>query len=196
MTAATGGAGLAEISPSITSNAKEDKGISALAIALERINEAAKTLAESLDLSNLGLKEFPPKIAPLPFLKTLDISNNEISCLPTRFESFFEHIKEINLSNNSLTNIPDWFQKLENLIHLNLTGNKITKVSKIFSKMTGLSYLGLSNNPIKKIPINAFESARLLVDLRDTSLKKSDYPIIDSKLKYNLPISIFLFTDS
>ena len=50
--------------------------------ALERIEEAARTGATELGLSDLGLTTLPDSLAQLQSLQTLNVGNNQLTALP------------------------------------------------------------------------------------------------------------------
>jgi len=57
------------------------KGIT-LKKAVRRIDQAAKEKLTELDLSGIGLEELPPEIGKYTHLTGLNLSNNQITCIP------------------------------------------------------------------------------------------------------------------
>jgi len=96
-----------------------------------------------------------------------NLSQHDIDILFNEFENnktFGERLKDLNINNVGLTEIPDSIGKLTNLITLNLSFNKISKVSTELSKLTKLDVLGLSYNEITNLP-DCFANLRRLRDI-------------------------------
>ena len=79
----------------------------------------------------------------------LDMSNNQLSHLPTEIFSFSKY-RHISLANNSLTSLPnEAFSKQENLQHLDLSGNLLDSSElkpTLFAETPKLLELYLHNN--------------------------------------------------
>lgn len=69
---------------------------------------------------------------------------------PEVFE--MEHLVELNLSNNQLTDIPDSIANLRNLTHLILSNNNLTSLPKSIARLKNLTSLHLSHNRIRTLP--------------------------------------------
>lgn len=98
-------------------------------------NSRIKTVDDKfLNLINLeylglscGLKEIPEVILRMCWLKELDLSNNFITDLPSGLNNLFE-LKSLNLNDNKIKNVNvDNLKDLKNLTNLNLGNNK-TKI--------------------------------------------------------------------
>src|SRR5690349_13016088 len=74
-------------------------------IALQRIEEARLTNAETLYLDGLHLTELPPEIGQLGELRVLILSANELSTLPPEIGQL-RNLQELNLSINSFSSLP------------------------------------------------------------------------------------------
>lgn len=115
--------------------------------------------------------------------------NLEDSELEDRLSSIFNKIivtkiQKIDISNNSISNIPEILKLFPNLTYLNLSGNKIQNISSL-SNLKNLEILILSNNQILNISDNLYSLKKLhILDLSYNRL------IVNSALiksfKYNL----------
>lgn len=96
--------------------------------ALEKIALAKKNKSSLLNLSGMFLEKIPAEVFELDFLTNL------------------------NLKNNSITEIPDEISKLVNLKVAYLNSNKIEVLSKELFKLKQLTVLDLANNNIQELP--------------------------------------------
>lgn len=83
-------------------------------------------------------------------LKELDLSNKNITEIPPEI-SYLQKLSYINLSNNQIKDFTE-LTKLQNLVILNLDKNLIKDIPMEIGTMYKLKILSLMNNPIKKIP--------------------------------------------
>ncbi|WP_373496710.1 COR domain-containing protein [Aquiflexum sp.] len=140
-----------------------------LKIALKRIQDAKKSNAEALNLSNLYLIEIPSEISNLPQLTQLNLANNNLTeikgldALTQLTALSFEHnqITEIKgleafieltwltFENNRITEIKG-LDALSQLTHLNLANNRITEL-KGLDALSQLTDLYLWNNHLTEI---------------------------------------------
>jgi Leucine-rich repeat (LRR) protein len=86
----------------------------------------------------------------------------------------FKNLIELDLTNNSIEQIPSWVQKLTNLQILILRGNKLNEVSEFVFYLPSLKELDLWGNSISTFSI--------------------DHPITETRLEY-LNLSMNKFTD-
>ena len=84
-------------------------------------------------------------------LKELDLANNKITEIPKEIGMLI-NLEELELSYNKITKIPDTMGKLINLQYLSLFGNKIVDLPETFGNLINLQVLNLRNNEIIKIP--------------------------------------------
>ena len=66
--------------------------------------------------------------------------------------------RELDLSGQKLTEIPEAISKLTNLTRLYLSNNQITEIPEAITKLTNLTQLDLSGNKITKIPLEILNS--------------------------------------
>ena len=132
---------------------------------IERIEEAKRTHAAELDLSNFGLTDFPLEILELTNLEYLDLDGNAILALPEGIGNL-TNLSYLDLDNNLLETLPESIGNLTNLEYLNLAGNKIAALPEGIGNLTNLSTLDLDNNPLETLP----ESIGNLTNLTSLSL--------------------------
>ena len=121
------------------------------AIAQERIEEARRTEAKVLDLSNLGLMRLPGELGRLPALQQLNLSNNQLTGLPPEVERL-QALWALNLSNNQLTGLPPEVERLQALWALNLSNNQLTGLPPEVERLQALGVLSLQDNQLTGLP--------------------------------------------
>jgi Leucine-rich repeat (LRR) protein len=92
------------------------------AIARRRIAWAARTGAESLNLSSMKLVKLPSTIGTLTRLHILHLWHNQLTSLPLQIGRCAQ-LKELYLSDNQLASLPDSLLHLTQLRRLYLHGN-------------------------------------------------------------------------
>lgn len=102
----------------------------------------------------------PPSPPSSP--KTQHLFHNYYLRLPTTIQ----HITELDLSKNKLTQLPTEIQQLNNLKILNLTCNEFHSVPKEIYSLKQLQVLSLSQNKIKVIPTELPDELSNLVTLK------------------------------
>ncbi|XP_035387696.1 leucine-rich repeat serine/threonine-protein kinase 1 isoform X1 [Electrophorus electricus] len=104
----------------------------------------------SLNVSSNNLGHFPdPWACPLKICKA---ANNQIRSLPDTISIFWRtHLKEVDFSENALTELPSYIFELEAIISLKLCGNQIaTLPAPTKWKCSQLRTLDLSRNQLGK----------------------------------------------
>ncbi|KAL5173610.1 Receptor-like protein 34 [Glycine soja] len=102
----------------------------------------------SLDLSSMGLTEFPKLSGKVPILESLYLSNNK---LKGRVPNWFHEISlyELDLSHNLLTQSLDQFSWNQQLGYLDLSFNSITgDFSSSICNASAIEILNLSHNKL------------------------------------------------
>ncbi|TXT57277.1 MAG: hypothetical protein BAJALOKI2v1_490002 [Promethearchaeota archaeon] len=116
----------------------------------------------------------PQEIGELEFLRTLEISENDIKSLPKSVQNLTQlreinlklnkiqkfplsitktkSIEKINFSFNFIDTIPQKIEDLEKIEYLNLKHNQIEKIPSELGQLGNLKFLDLSYNEIKYIP--------------------------------------------
>ena len=95
------------------------------------------------------LTSLPSEMAQLINLKSLDLSNNEISSLSQIW--FSKKMKTLNLGYNRISIIPSGIGLLTQLVDLNLTQNQISALPIEIFDLTNLTMLGLANNKLEEL---------------------------------------------
>ncbi|WP_034058880.1 COR domain-containing protein [Lacinutrix jangbogonensis] len=138
-------------------------GLQKLFISLEKIDLSSNKLEtlrvdfssfdklKEADLSNNGICKFPKSLL-LVNLKHLNLSSNSIENLPDDINNL-KSIRHLDLSYNNITDLPEEICELTELRYLNLTGNNIITLPKSFAKLKKLQDLNLSGNPIGDVPV-------------------------------------------
>jgi len=104
---------------------------------------------EVLDLSSLGLTEFPKLSRKVPVLKFLILSNNKLKGKVPNWLHEIDSLLVVILSQNFLTTTVDQFSRNYNLIQLDLSYNLLTGgISSSICNASSLAFLDLSNNQL------------------------------------------------
>ena len=107
-----------------------------------------------LQLRNNKITDLPSELLTMPKLKHLDVSFNRISSLPEVLlqHTISECLIELNLSNNMLAALPDYF-RYSTLQNLDISCNKLQTVPVCILHMRRLHTLCLSGNiGLQQIP--------------------------------------------
>ena len=112
-----------------------------------------------LDLSNLGLNEFPPGLEYLDSLENLNLQSNNIVQLPDWIDAF-KDLKKLNVSKNQIKNIPNSLQNLPNLIYVDFSYNQITTLEFELFQSKSIQFCDLSLNPIKTVKDKFWNSVK------------------------------------
>lgn len=81
----------------------------------------------------------------------LNLSENKLTNLPEWFGRL-ENVAAIDLSENHFSDLPFWIKRLEKLEYLNLSNNQFAKVPDAIQSLTRLIRLNFSNNQIQALP--------------------------------------------
>jgi hypothetical protein len=142
--------------------------------------EKNKDIVGILDLSNSELNKTPKKINKLPYLRTLNMSNNVISKItPPLYNSY--RIENLDLSYNKLSFLPKDLEKMYSLTRLDLSHNKINDIQLSFFHLRKLKHLDLSDNKLKELP--KIFNGRYLEYLYLDNNKIEELPSIISRMK-------------
>ncbi|MBA4062951.1 MAG: serine/threonine protein kinase [Isosphaera sp.] len=122
-----------------------------LEVAEERIAEARRAEATSLNLSWLGLTEVPESVGDLPRLTRLDLAGNRLTALPAAVGDL-ARLETLELRGNRLTAVPDAVRRLARLARLNLSHNQLSALPPFLLDLPQLQVLHLHNNPALGLP--------------------------------------------
>ncbi|MEG4290864.1 COR domain-containing protein [Microcoleus sp. C2C3] len=120
--------------------------------ARQRIEEARREGARTLDLSYMELTELPEAIASLTQLQHFDLSRNELTELPDAIASLTQ-LQQLDLSDNQLMELPEAIGSLTQLKLLNLNDNKLTSLPNCLGNLNKLEKIQLSSNQLDEIPL-------------------------------------------
>jgi Leucine-rich repeat (LRR) protein/GTPase SAR1 family protein len=144
----------------------------AYVIAKQKIEQARRTEASELSLTDLRLKTVPPELWDLTNLKALWLNGNDLTEL-SRDVSHLSKLKHLVLATNKLTSLPNEICELERLQVLTLGGNSLTNLPTDFSNLSNLVKLSLSGSRFGRIP-KEIQSLSKLKSLRMNGVGLTD----------------------
>ncbi len=107
---------------------------------------------QSISLNGSDLSVLPCSIADLDSLTCLDLTNaGDLGILPRQICDL-QCLKELRLSSNHLSSLPEALGLLDNLVLLVASHNEIQKLPCSVGKLRQLKQLDLSNNQIRYLP--------------------------------------------
>ena len=112
-----------------------------------------------LNVYDVIITELPPHgFTLLPNLEVLNLSNNQLTCLPEGL-GYLPKLTRLDLSGNVLTHLPEkegqlFLGDLPKLTYLNLYHNQLTYLPECMGEYTTLHYLYIRNNPLQYIPFS------------------------------------------
>jgi Leucine-rich repeat (LRR) protein len=130
---------------------------------------------ESLTLVTTKITQFPKEVFELPHLKYLSLKNNRIKEIPILtkktninililnknyisnldfLECNFENLEYLDLGNNLLKAIPNYFESLKKIKRLNLENNQINEIPYILTNLKNLDHLSIDNNQFNQDQLN------------------------------------------
>lgn len=111
--------------------------------AQERLRACQEDKSPTLDLSELGLTELPPGLERLTFLKTIDLSFNQLTVFPA---SLSKTLERFYLHNNLIETLPECeFRKLKTL---SLYNNRLREIPELFFRgFNRRTVINMEGNP-------------------------------------------------
>ncbi|WVY89925.1 hypothetical protein V8G54_035439 [Vigna mungo] len=128
---------------------------------------------EVLYLSSLGLTEFPKLAGKVPMLADLDLSNNKLNGIVSKWLHEMDSLNYLNLSQNLLSTPVKKFSRNHNLKFLDLSFNLLTgDISSSICNVSSLNVLVLSHNKLVGVipPCLANLSSLSVLDLQRNKL--------------------------
>eukprot|EP01127_Copromyxa_protea_P016243 TRINITY_DN4797_c0_g1_i3.p1 TRINITY_DN4797_c0_g1~~TRINITY_DN4797_c0_g1_i3.p1 ORF type:complete len:1066 (+),score=216.78 TRINITY_DN4797_c0_g1_i3:909-4106(+) len=117
------------------------------------VEMASLVALTSLDVSNNNLSIVPSSFALLVGLRSLNLSNNRLKEFwEKKSLSLLKNLKEIDISNNVITSFSESIGDLAGLTTLCAHHNKLSTIPQGFSRLTSLQVLDLSYNEFKVVP--------------------------------------------
>ncbi|CAL8091818.1 unnamed protein product [Orchesella dallaii] len=115
-------------------------------------------------LSKAKLHEFPPELAKITnALRNIDLSDNKITIIPQNISAFV-NLKHLNLSFNQIEVVPDQIGQLAKLETLSLSNNRIKTVPSTIAHLQKLRDANLGSNAFTSFP-TVFSSLKFLTVL-------------------------------
>lgn len=129
---------------------------------LSNLPEALKHLTQlrTLNLSNNQLTELPEWLGELKHLRSLNLFNNQLTTLPKTLSNLAQ-LEELNIAGNRLSDLPETLFRLSQLQNLNISSNRLTELTPGFEKLKCLRALNLSNNQLMVNPQSLSHVCRL-----------------------------------
>lgn len=130
---------------------------------LDRIEECEKFGQFDLDISHLGIVEWPPELLILPRVRNLKAHGNKLSMLPN-IASSFKQLETLNISRNHLLTLDRIeFNLLSFLKHLDISRNQLSSLPALLVKLPLLTTLLCDQNRLTSFPDNMHELRNLKV---------------------------------
>ncbi|GMF29485.1 unnamed protein product [Phytophthora lilii] len=107
--------------------------------------------AKVLNMSGLDAWKLSSRIWNLQFLKTLVLSHNCLTRIPSGIQDLI-HLEELDVSHNQLTRLPSCLQTTTTLTAIRASHNSIQAFSPKLWKLREIRYLDLSHNRLKELP--------------------------------------------
>ena len=116
-------------------------------------------------------------------IKELDLYNNQLTQLPSEIGQLTQ-LTELYLSSNKLTQLPSEIGQLTQLTYLSLSDNQLTQLPTEIGQLTRLNYLYLCNNQLTQLPSEIGNLAQLTtLDLQGNPIENTLNPIIQRFLQ-------------
>ena len=119
------------------------------------IMKSFPTTLKNLKITGINLKYFDKRILALSHLVVLEITDNSISTIPETFHTM-PNLKELNLSNNKIKSLPIRFfhcSTVKSLLLLDLSGNQLKVLPNAISNLSKLITLNMANNELTKVGV-------------------------------------------
>ncbi len=141
--------------------------------AIEKIKAAIEESKDSLDLSNLDLREIPIELKSALDLKRINLGFNKIEVLPDWFSEFI-HLETLDFRGNKLSKLIPDLRKLVNLTSINLRNNLFEEIPIELRELNKLFFVSFSSNQINVVPEWFFKIPSVIID---------DNPITDPPIE-------------
>jgi len=116
-----------------------------------RIQLCRERRASAIDLSDLGLSQFPDEIKDMKHLRSINVSENSLTELPDYIDSY-SYLECLDISYNKLLTLPDAIGNLGSLEQLNVRCNELTAIPQGVGKLAMLNSLDISYNQLSTLP--------------------------------------------
>lgn len=133
---------------------------------------------DKLDLSNKALEHLHKNFDLLSALEELNLRNNNLKELPINLCNL--NLKELYLSYNQITDLPQWFSNFKNLNRLDLNNNQLSQVPELLGDFEEITFLDLSHNNLSSLP-NSYKN---LTNLIYFSIGNNKFDLVPEVIKY------------
>jgi len=134
----------------------------------------------------IGEIELKLKLNPsTPGLEVISLASENLGRVPKFiFDSFWlpRFLKELNLPDCGIEEIPEDITKLSLLLNLNLAQNSIKEIPNFLFSLTSLGSLDLSANKITEIPLSVLDSKIQVLNVIDNPIKELDPQLENCKI--------------
>ncbi|XP_041354041.1 plant intracellular Ras-group-related LRR protein 8-like [Gigantopelta aegis] len=110
----------------------------------------------------------------------VDLSYHQLDSVPQRLCFLGSQLRELNLSNNNLSNLPTDIVCLQGLTSLELASNKLTHIPVTLRTLHCLSFLDLQKNNLKHIP----DSLWTLPSLKCLNVEENELTNLSDKIAH------------
>lgn len=131
-------------------------------VLIQKIEQAAKDKATTLNLHGKELTELPSEIGLLTNLVELTLSYNDLISLPPEIGKLTNLIK-LDLYNNQLRELPSEIRQLTNLRILELRNNKLAALPPEIGQLKNLIELYIGYNSLTELPPEIGQLAKLKI---------------------------------
>ncbi|KAM8850491.1 LOW QUALITY PROTEIN: PH domain leucine-rich repeat protein phosphatase 1-like [Spinachia spinachia] len=120
----------------------------------------------SLNLSNNHLGQFPHAICDIPTLMEVNLSCNDLTCVPSSVGAM-AHLQTFLLDGNSLDELPVELGSLQRLSYLGLSFNQFNHVPQVLEQLAAMEKLCMAGNSLETLTLQNFRLLRVKhIDLR------------------------------
>ncbi|CAE1237485.1 unnamed protein product [Acanthosepion pharaonis] len=129
-----------------------------------------------LDLSDCKLIQVPEAVYFLMKnvgVESINLTNNAIPRLPTKFAVIFPQLSELCLQRNKFSNLPDELKELTSLEMLDISYNNFTRLPNVTYKFSKLKFLNAENNSITSVDTDLL---RDMTNLEEVNLYRNPLP--------------------
>ena len=140
--------------------------------AYQIINDAIFNKSSSLDLGNLGLNEIPSIIKQLATsLRSLNLAQNNFEKFPIDQLLVLEQLEKIDISDNSLKDLPSDIRLFKNLKSLILKNNSLSSLPNELEELIRLNEINIDKNEFFQFPLEVVNLESLVgLSIRDNKL--------------------------
>ena len=127
------------------------------------ITKSFPSTLKNLKITGINLKYFDKRVLALSHLVVLEITDNSISTIPETFDTV-PNLKELNLSNNKIKCLPIRFfhcSTVKSLLLLDLSGNQLKVLPNAIANLSKLITLNMANNELTKVGVTLHKLNKL-----------------------------------